>query len=1112
MKKWLSVLVGSVVLLAAAAIIVPGMMDWSAYQKPAVSMIEEMTGYRVRVDGNIRVRLLPYPAVAVGQVEVQVPDVEGPPVFRARGVSASLALFPLLRGQIHVHGVTLQDPELSLRRGKDGQMDLPEKMHAMMGGGEVGASSGRITIQSVQIQNGQLRFVDDTQGKTHQIEKLNLDLGLSNLTGPYRVHGDATYNGIPVDIDARIGDMADPAADVPAKIQISFPDHDTTLSFDGMVSRRADGDAQGTLRITGSKIGTLAQSFGGKSVAIPSGKIDLTTLISATPRNLVFDQIKLRYNDVALEGNVKLRLPDHDFPRPAIAARLASKNIIDLRPFLLAIPQGKKGNKNTASDFGVDLDVEWTAQGVQIGPEPIKDITLNLVTEQSEIRGKIRAGFVPGNGHVEIALQPRGKSTTAFQLDAAIKNPIKFMNDGIGFSLPRTMSSEMIKDMSVKSRGTYETPLQVNIDSGTVEFSGSKFSFDGSSYNGNGKRPLATLRLSGARFDADAWMSKPAKNAMPKNLKETLKSSLAALAWPMDVDIKAAFETVLWQQKNIRDVVLAARVDQKALTLSQLKIGDMGGMSIVGQGSVRDITMASGIEGSVNIHAADGPALIKQYIPAWEKSVPKGALNFNTGYKGNLDQAQVEMNIQSSNLNVRAAGPVANPFDAPKMDQMQVAFSAPDAGQAIRLIQPGFRSTAALAAPLDIKADATIKDLQYALKNINGRIAGMTIKGDVHVDMTEARPKFSGGMNLGHVPLDAWMGVPQAASSVQTSGARWSRDAIQIDWMRAFDGDFAVKADRVTYRLWTLNDAGVRLDLAAGRMVISDVRAKIFGGTMMGAGTLATPASRQPIQISAQLSLADVNAASVTNAFAGKNLNRVDGIMAMDLDVKGNGISPADLVASLSGSASSRGKDISVNGIDVSKLIAWLATDLKPTTTIQGLTDSFMGTGATVFQTHQGLYTIKNGNIALDQMVFDGDKARLDTTGNVDIPTWRMDTKTTLSVKNPANVPPLTFTLRGPIDRPAQNMVGSLFENYLQQQLGKQVNRLIEKKLGNKLNDLGLGGILEGALPGSTPAPVKDSVPQEIETPAATTPPAPRNLDDIKPEDVLRGVLEGLGR
>ena len=75
MKKILFGVVGLVLVLAAAVLIGPGLIDWNDYKEQIAARAEALTGRTLVIGGDIRITLLPAPALVVN--DVALANMEG---------------------------------------------------------------------------------------------------------------------------------------------------------------------------------------------------------------------------------------------------------------------------------------------------------------------------------------------------------------------------------------------------------------------------------------------------------------------------------------------------------------------------------------------------------------------------------------------------------------------------------------------------------------------------------------------------------------------------------------------------------------------------------------------------------------------------------------------------------------------------------------------------------------------------------------------------------------------------------------------------------------------------------------------------------------------------
>lgn len=1180
------ILIGGASVLAlviGGALVAPSFIDWSKYKQPAIDAALNMAGYDVTVDGAIGLSILPSPSLHVDNVTVRLPgQVTDKDKYLAHfdRLSVSVALLPLLTGMVTVNDVELVKPDLHVTLDENGQPDwLTPKVRTLTGMANVAAGSAapadanaapaattggtgafKVGVDHIGIRDGSITLIDQKNKQTYNLQAINTTAQMDSLKGPFGVKGDVIYNTVPLKWQADIGQIADISSDVPVNAKISAPDHGTTVTYAGVLTQQGGMGAQGQLDITGRNWVPALSAILGQPVPAPDQPLAIKGLLTATERNITFDNMTVSYGDLAMDGVIKARLPDLKTDLPLVYARLSSKDVVQVQKLMATFGQSspksatsapakkstiKSAPAATAFKLPADLDIEVKAPGLQMASEPIRDVTITVNAKSNDIKGRMIAGQIPGDGKLDVTAYPGEGGALMLDTKLTVADAGKLVKSGLGMAVPPSVPLQKFHDVALNTE-VLLAPQRVEAKTGSVKWLGGDLAFAGSGYKtGANGRPVLTLTLGANKLDLDGLMgttpapkssgaagTAPASTSAKTNIKDMIKQSTANLKLPMDLDFSLSFGELVTGGKSVRDLNLVGTLAGDQLKIGTMSVGSYLGASMNGRGQIGSLADMNDIDMNVSAQADDAAAAMTSFgmtPPASAKDL--GAAKLDVAYKGSLDQANVNGNVTLWGITAGAAGPVSDPLGTPQVSALKVTLSSPSVATAMKAFQPNFKATTPLQGPLKITADTTIKGKTYTLANVAGTAGIMSVSGDITADMSGARPKISGGLTLGDVPLDALMGVERkSAATTNTNGTisttsakpmsadtgtKWSTAPLNTDWMRMMDLDFSVAAKSMTYNLWVLSSPSMAVTLQSGTLSVRDAQAGMFGGTIKGNGEMKAPATGQPVSMKWSADMTGVNARSLTNAFMNKAMNKMDGTVAMNFDITSNGASPAALVGGLAGSASSGGQNITINGIDVAKLTTWLTTDLKPSNTVDGLMGSFFGNGSTTFAKHEGAYTIKNGVINLDQMLFDGDQASLATTGNVGLPNWMIDTKSTLKVKNPANVPELSFNLKGSLSNPANSFGQGMFQNYLQSKLQDQLGKVVEKKFGNKLNDLGLGGLLGGQQQAPAPvvtptAPAGTDAAPVTDTAAPIAAPAPEPKK-VKPEDVLLDVLKGMG-
>ena len=188
------------------------------------------------------------------------------------------------------------------------------------------------------------------------------------------------------------------------------------------------------------------------------------------------------------------------------------------------------------------------------------------------------------------------------------------------------------------------------------------------------------------------------------------------------------------------------------------------------------------------------------------------------------------------------------------------------------------------------------------------------------------------------------------------------------------------------------------------------------------------------------------------------------------------------------------GKNIVMEGFDLTKFANAMSAESRPGETVQGLFGSATKGGTTSFDTLDGAFNINQGIIDITKLDLDGKLNSLTTVGTVNLPAWTLKTAHTITVKPTVEgaepIPPFTVNISGSLSNPTNTLGQGILSDYLNRKIQRKVGNLIEDKFGKELEDKGLGGLLQG-LTGQKPAPKAPTPVPVVSTPNTPAPVAP---------------------
>lgn len=711
--------------------------------------------------------------------------------------------------------------------------------------------------------------------------------------------------------------------------------------------------------------------------------------------------------------------------------------------------------------------------------------------------GEVSANGLGGNEQPQLSFQLQPKSKAAADAPALV---------------------QLLSDLTIAAKGAVENE-KVQIVTANIKTMGNNISVNG--YSTMGANPSVDLTVNASEINldvlskntgasADGTASKPAASG---------KSGDMGFAMPFSGRVRADVAKLTSGGKTYSDIKADITSNAGALTITNAQVGLVPDTSVSVNGKIANTSNLSGLNLNVAAKTQDAEKLFSALGVAMPELPRKvGAASMNGSFTGDLKNLGFSTVVSALQFNVKGEGSVGDPIGTPAISSLKFNISHPNFNEAMKTVQPGFAGSTGFYGPLDVSGQLAWGADKVDVTSINGKLGQTTVSGNISA-VTKPKTKVTGALDFGAIvfPSATNNGGTVAATSKgaasASSGDRWSRDPIDSAWMKSFDADIAIKAKSITQNLWKLSDANLAFKLNDGTLTLDDISAGLFGGHASINGTVKSGAgAKDPISINAKINAENVDAKDLMSAATGKVSYTLTGtISKVDVALNATGASVANLVQTLGGNGTMDGKNIIVKGVDAAQLATAAKGSYKPLERAGSLFQSFQG-GQTEFTDFNSEFAIQSGIVNFSKIYFDGPKATLNTTGNVNLPKWTVDLKNTMTVKD-TDIPPFDFTIRGPLDNPA-NSGGDIINNYLQNKLEKKATKLLEEKLGGKLGAL-LGG---GSTTTTTDTPAADATLTDTTTtsdPAATPTAdegatAPAETDKQKAAKEAVKALQGL--
>lgn len=341
--RWIRILAALVGVLAIAVIglvVFVATLDLNSYKPQIEAAVEEATGRKVAIEGDLDLDWTPRPTLTTETVHVANADWGSRPDMATVGkLQVAVEVVPLLSGTLDVQRIALSDVDVLLERGADGAGNW------QFGGGSSGGGDTVPVLRSVELVDVVVRWkpAPDAEGQTVRIARLELDA--EDASAPLDVILEADVDGDPVSLKGTLPAVAEalrPGATLPVDVTGTLGDRAFALATN--------------LRYTLGKDGSLS--------------------------SLESDRLSLTADGITVTGTASVAL---DGPRPKLVADLTSDAI--------TLPGGEGG-----SDDGmearlpldlltlIDADITLKVASLKADDVTVSDIAATAVLNDGTLR------------------------------------------------------------------------------------------------------------------------------------------------------------------------------------------------------------------------------------------------------------------------------------------------------------------------------------------------------------------------------------------------------------------------------------------------------------------------------------------------------------------------------------------------------------------------------------------------------------------------------------------------------------------------------------------------------------------------------------------------------
>ncbi|MDF2529910.1 MAG: AsmA family protein [Gammaproteobacteria bacterium] len=197
--KWLAwIFLSLVILMVIAGVVIAKFINPNDYKPQIIAAVNKATGRNLSLPGNLSWTFFPNLGIHIGQASLSNPAGYGQPIFaEVQSADVSIAVLPLLSGQLQANTLDLQGLQLNLERKtmQDNNWTFAAKAsqevsYTSNSAGSASAASQMAfvpVISNLVINNANVNYIDDTTGARYALANVNFTGKHISLDAPFGI-------------------------------------------------------------------------------------------------------------------------------------------------------------------------------------------------------------------------------------------------------------------------------------------------------------------------------------------------------------------------------------------------------------------------------------------------------------------------------------------------------------------------------------------------------------------------------------------------------------------------------------------------------------------------------------------------------------------------------------------------------------------------------------------------------------------------------------------------------------------------------------------------------------------------------------------------------------
>ena len=1021
-KKIILIFLGICLVASGGLTAYVSMMDWNTHRKEIADKFSEITGKKIEFSGPISVELLPQPTLSAKNVKIINPNRSSEVLATIDNLNTEVSLQSLLKGAPDIRSLSLIGAEVWVNVDDQGAVNWKNYSKTSFSD-----SDKNTRLQSLNIQNALVHFENPTENIKFDLSQFNADIQAETLAGPYRLDGNFIKNQDHFGLALSLGSFSG-LSDVPVNFAITHPKSESFLRFDGVYMPNEQyykGDFSGGSKQTADFANVLTDMQILDNVYnVP---LQFSVGIETDDKQIKLSSFIIKYDNL-MEGSGNMVIPLHaeQGKNRTISLKYQLVNL-DLRPLLSILKAEYKNFKAKGSVYKPDLNINIDA-----------DISSERVVLNNSDTGALESVSLKGSW-IDNTLSldefyAACAGNTVLTMEGSLVEEKKSPQYFVKVSVDSKDFLPFLNSLGLKlqsyTQATYRNAaasFNLSGNNNAVSVNDIKFAMDKMNIGGvagvtfNDKGNFYELHLNSDKLNLDNYLP---ENEKEQNFMGNLKSDIQSLSFLKWLNINADLhsDNLTFRKNSLNNVTLKAEAKNGIVHVTELSGEDLLNTNFKLNTEVNNLgSLDIGFKDlNFDIRSSNMSEVKNSLKLPWPDWKIFKAADFEASgtYNGNLHEGTLKAKGIADEVKLEYDGLVKQDenfgFDG-KLDIKTTNF-----GEFANNVGGSFKLTPATRGALNCNGFLSGDSPNWKFDQTSCLWGIVTYQGSGEVTVGKNTYKVAADLSADDLNLENLLEI-QTSKNVPAINRQQENNFLQrpnlnadtfiFDIYRNLYLDINLTAAKVSYQGNSFKDLSVKILNSENVMQLNNLNMtadnqKINGNLLIN--------YIQDTIVKGNLQVSDIDLANAGGSVYGF----ASGTMTLTGNFEMPAASVSDFVNNYTGSISFKADDVKVYGFNFAAIEEDLAKRQYSKGLFQVIRDNLQS-GETKFPEFSGKINAERGSWKFENFVMQNDSAQLDVNGLVNFSDWKMNSDFTVTLSEPENIPPFTFSLSGLINKPA---------------------------------------------------------------------------------------------